>query len=86
MLQISRYRRTTPIFWTWHIWKLSSKTLNKRGNICTARYQDIEEKKADFLDITSLNTFMKNIKILQKYMAIPDYKKDEKVMLQNINI
>ena len=29
---------------------------------------------------------MKNTKILQKYMAIPDYKKDEKFMLQNINI
>ena len=50
--------------------------------------QDIKilKKKANFLDITSLNTFMKNTTILQKHMAIPDYKKEEKVMWQNTNI
>ena len=42
----------------------------------------ILKKKPNFPDITSLNTFIKNTKMCQKYMAITDLKKLENVMLQ----
>ena len=50
----------------------------------TFMLQDIKilKNSADFLDITSLNTFIKNIIICQNYMAVIDIKKEEKVMLQ----
>ena len=50
----------------------------------TFMLQDIKilKNSADFLDITSLNTFIKNTIICQNYMAVIDIKKEEKVMLQ----
>ena len=42
----------------------------------------ILKKNPNFPDITSLNTFIKNTKMCQKYMAITDLKKLENVMLQ----
>ena len=42
--------------------------------------QDIKilKKNADFIDITSLNTFIKNTKMFHNYMAITNLKKKRK--------
>ena len=47
--------------------------------------QDIKilKKNADFIDITSLNTFIKNTKMFHNYMAITNLKKRGKGYVAN---
>ena len=46
----------------------------------------ILKKNPNFPDITSLNTFIKNTKMCQKYMAITDLKKIRKRYVANFKI
>ena len=50
--------------------------------------QNIEylEKNADFLHMTSLNSFIKKTKNFEEHLAILDSKKEETVMLHHIKI